>query len=1034
MTPGDFDFHKIEFKSGQYVKKGKWQSITLGGLMNFCSGIKPKRFLSGIEAIWLKPLVTDANGKTYPCLTLDIEDKNNHGNIAANIEAAREFLAIIFRHGLEIGLIIFLSGRGFRFCWPYLIPAELQRAFKAWITSPDYSMIDHSPHTKRAFYRMFGNRNHSNQGAVLDRHIHRLSNIHDLWFMSESDYMDHVNGSIELAACLPWLDEIIPTGFIPETWTAFLNEYKTRAQLEDTIFRPIMPARKHRMPIAFLAERAGIEFRALDLSTGEILQLKVCPVCGRTNGRAYVTAAGRLKCHHANTCEAGATDESGRIIGIPAAEWLPGGLADDFDTEQTPADETDRISLQAAREALCEAFKSKGDTYITLSPGAGKTHTVLFEVMADESRKIAIATPEHKLNQELFELAVSRAKYSERVHVLTGRNPNNCMQFDKIQEVSKAGYPAGILICPRCTFKRDKSCTYFRQFESMQDADGLWLMTHSMSLEIKFKKFDLLVLDESPLKVFLQKQQAETGSFERIRARISPTGRAILDKMMGIIPAQLSALETAGANKFDLSRIYVSSPPPESPWAGQPGLFEMAGITAAEVTALDASLSALYQFDNEKFPAYLKRLYFQEHIDMTALKWIQGAIAGDAGLYVRFKRDKKHPARFIHFEKRLPQYSGRIIALDATGGSLTEAEILFERRFDHVQGRVETPGLRTAHIRQNSGKTCMGKKSDKQIGDMLRAAGEFLKPSDKKVLLITHMQIEENVKRIADEIMADKEIMTAHFWGGSRGVNRFEDCTAVISLGQPFPNIGGMFDHSMALIPDAADRIQWIARTGTSELIQALHRIRPVKGGRTIIHVGRDFPTGEFGQPNFKVNRQRGNKVQEPEIDEIIQRLEPVIMEYRVMTRAIGWMFGISLNTDIDKMKQVHELIINSIENGNTEYLEIYKRYLKAAEMRKMTVKYDKNDSNTYYSTLISIRIIKSIIFHHLQIIQNHYTWSTVLKLLAERYHLPENQSIDGGGHKVSGIGYLDDIQAFYESLGATYNSEQWQGKHKGEK
>ena len=63
MNPG---LWTVEFKPGQYVKKAKWQSVTLAGLMPFCAKIKPKLFDAGVEAIWLKPSVTDAGGKSYP--------------------------------------------------------------------------------------------------------------------------------------------------------------------------------------------------------------------------------------------------------------------------------------------------------------------------------------------------------------------------------------------------------------------------------------------------------------------------------------------------------------------------------------------------------------------------------------------------------------------------------------------------------------------------------------------------------------------------------------------------------------------------------------------------------------------------------------------------------------------------------------------------------------------------------------------------------------------------------------------------------
>ncbi len=328
MTPAEFPHLQVHFKSGQFVKKNVWQFVSLAGLPAFCRQMKPKKFESGVEAIWLKPCWRqDSNGRVYDWAILDIEapGKNHHSDISANLDVGRGFLRFLCEHGLEAGLIIFLSGKGLRFCWPYLIPAELQKAFRAWITDKaGFPMIDPAPFKKKSFFRMFGNRNHRNQGAVLGRHIHRLTSIHDLWFLDDAEYLSLVTGTIDLKTSLGWLQEIIPVDFTPAPWRAFLNEYKTRAALAETIYRPIIPAQKSRKPIAFLAEQAGFEFRQMQFAHGEILQLKSCPICGRSNGRAFVTEFGRLKCHHQNSCEAGTVDEQGRIVGIPAAGWLSG--------------------------------------------------------------------------------------------------------------------------------------------------------------------------------------------------------------------------------------------------------------------------------------------------------------------------------------------------------------------------------------------------------------------------------------------------------------------------------------------------------------------------------------------------------------------------------------------------------------------------------------------------------------------------------------------------------------------------------------
>ncbi len=304
-----------------------------------------------------------------------------------------------------------------------------------------------------------------------------------------------------------------------------------------------------------------------------------------------------------------------------ADSWLPGELADEFEPF-TVEDTGERITLEAAREALSEAFKADGDTYITLSPGAGKSFTVIQEIMNQENGgKVAICTPEHLLNQEFYDLALSKTDHPQRVHWLQGRNSTNCTQIDKVQDVARNGFSPGIIVCGRCSIKKNQDCDYYKQFTSLKDADGLWLMTHSMALEIDFikYKFTLLVVDESPMKTFLQKKEAGHWAMLSIQSKMPPEGRAVMEKLLAVIPMQLESLEREKASKHDLSRIYAGEGPIESPWENQPGFFDVAGLTPDDRNQLDRALSVFLQFDGEKFTEWQRRLYDEVKIDLAAL-------------------------------------------------------------------------------------------------------------------------------------------------------------------------------------------------------------------------------------------------------------------------------------------------------------------------------------------------------------------------------------------------------------------------------
>ena len=1027
------------FKTKLYAKKGSWQSLYLHGVQKYLCGINRKYFQSGNIAIWLSPIFIDTKGIEFSWLILDVEDKQQHQeSIAANIEAGRQFLRFLCEHGLDAGLIILLTGNGFRFCWPYLVPKKLQKAFNLWVNDKkNYPWIDPAPFKAKVPMRILGNRNHSNQGTVLNRHVHRLNDIHDLWFMSEDEYLDLVFGTVDLNISCGWLSEILPTQFIPKRWENFLNHYQTIVTLSDSIYSPIIPQNNYQKPVSAIANQAGLEYREHQFAHGGVLKLDVCPICGRKDGNPYITPSGRLKCYHRNTCSAGTVDEHDNIIGLPLSEWMP-EAENTYDTEElTDQEQVGQITIDAAREALKKGIAGDDNAFIKQSPGVGKTYTTTKSLVAELESigKVAIAAPEHKLSSEHYKLARKIARDPESIHCLKGRGVENCSRIAKIQQVADAGFSPGAVVCSSCPEKRDKTCKYWAQFDKLRkDKHGLWLMTHAMSIEVPLSKygFSLLVMDESPIRAFLQKTVSNVGAMQMIQAKLSSNGRVAMGKLMEVVPKQLKAMQVTGAKQYDLSRIYVGQAPEQSPWSGLSDLWTISGITDEDLRFLESDLSMFNRWVDrgdgkpETMGQWHKRLYYNERIDLTALDWLWSAHAKTRGTYIRFKTDPKNPAQFISFKKRLPEYEGRIICLDATG-SRTEVENLFERKFSKITGKIEMSGIRTAWVKQAGGKNKMTRMTDNQINSILKAAATFLQPSDSEVLIATHMAVEETVKRLATEMMPEKKIYTCHYWGGSRGVNEFQDCTAVIALGTPFPNIDGLFDHAMALIPESDARLKWIAEVGTNELVQALHRIRPIRGNRTVIVCGRDFPVKEFGKAQFKMNRQRGNKISDSAISQIVDRLSPFVECWKFMTKEIAWMYKIYQVEDKAKAMQLYEITRNTIHEIKKDgcnplnLLGESCRDGKGSYLRRVyllrNILLGKPDLNTFLSLPFTTYT-------------DHSTWNKALEILAEKFSLPK-LTVSGQTYnfkKTAGIGYLRDVRAFYENIGKQFEPESWSG------
>jgi len=233
-------------------------------------------------------------------------------------------------------------------------------------------------------------------------------------------------------------------------------------------------------------------------------------------------------------------------------------------------------------------------------------------------------------------------------------------------------------------------------------------------------------------------------------------------------------------------------------------------------------------------------------------------------------------------------------------------------------------------------------------------------------------------------------------------------------LGTPFPNIGGLFDHAMSLMSSQSERLQWFVATGTAELIQALHRVRPVKGNRTVIVVGRDFPVAEFGNPQIKLNLSRGDKAAETSITEIVDRLTPFVARWKFMTKEVGWAFKIYLEADKDKAVQATEYIqdcIKELEKHGYNLLDLLAK-TESDEQGMLPIQF------YLLYTLLGKTVCGAIPTLPFATFKDLKVWTAVLSLLAERFSLPKMSTLStsSSGKQVHGVGYLSSVRKFLEA------------------
>jgi hypothetical protein len=1015
----------LQFKPGLYSKKSSWQLISIKQFGALISSLNSKKIRTGETGIYVKPVLFDSAGKMQVLwLILDVEAPD-HEDTSAHIDAAKEFLMLLDDHNMIDGLKIVLSGRGLRFIWPWAVPAEYHKAFTAWMQAT--SCIDVAPHNN-GWFRYLAYRGHPAQGKpVMDVHTHLLPDINDLWFMTHNEYRKLVKGPVDLETYRSWIDQgLLPHDYIPQPWVNLFEEYNRKLKLADSIFTPNyrhlinIDLRGNQRQVHAHLDELGIDRTEREIYDTIYWRLNRCPLCDRSDGNPWVTAYGRLKCYHANSCNAGQMDENSRIVGLKPSEWIPGYEGVDYVDTIVAGDETEMpVSINDARAMMTEAINGTDDIIIPMTPGSGKTYTSLLNLVAlCREKKIVYTTPEKKLNEEIFSKAKEMGKkYGVNVHFIRGREEETntrqatCFNMSKVHKAARRGFSPALIVCPKCVDK--KHCPYNDQFKHFKKP-GLFLMTHAQVKFIDLDKIDTdcLIVDENPIKSFMEKEWATQGAIWKFKAGLGPEAKAVFQKMELAIVEQHEILK---ANGGDHARIYVDDPPTGSPFEGTPTLWERGKITDEERQALISDLLAYAQLCGEEVYQWHHRLY-NWNINLVALNWLWAMLENCDGRTAYIKIDlksKSHPYKFYYFRKNVPVFSGRIILLDGTGRK-AEGDRLFGRNFHSISANVAINNGRTVFFRQALGKTKMRKMSDGQIKKLLQKAISELRPTDCKVLIATHLIIEEKVARIAHELMPDRKIEPCHYFS-NRGRNHWADFNAFIAFGTPTVNQAETLDEAVLLAGDEAERREWWAWQGTSDLIQTAHRIRPVNGGKTIIGMGREWPS-QLGKPDIVLDLRRtdgrGQQFKGGESNKMARaydRLRRFVERYQFITKEIGWGLGIGIARERNQLEIVRDQI--------------------KAEITKVGPK----GACCLINYLYDIRHLSDpLSYLEIIVLGDKNAWSKLLgKLKVDFPHLPELKQSGKiyGYQKTKALGSLASVRVFYARIGMPFSPQSWYGQ-----
>lgn len=997
---------KYRFKIHQNATLNEVQELHRDELLHAVNGLNDWMLRNGQVGVWLNPKVMIA-GKLHYWMHLDFELPGHSGTLQETIEAAQDFYLVLWENRLTEGLRIVCSGGGIRFLWPWIVPDEYGPAFLSWMKAT--KNLDASPFTNSAqCFRFLANRDHIRQGKPKKCHVEVMPSDQNFMDLDAVEYRRLPGGPPDPAHYKQIFPSLLPRDFMPDPWRAFLEPWRRAEKFKRAIFTPRFP----RLPEGInwpAIERAladkGITYRELRAIGGgvSIRKLSACPSCGRRDGNPYLSN-GRLKCHHDNTCHAAKSKG-----GLGPWQWIDGYEAI---PEETGSQVTGTHTLEDARNSIYEAIRSEGHLVIKATAGAGKTHAAL-QAVTDSYRVspslVLFSVPTRANIEEIISKARDLDGLDMPVRKIEGRHSGNCQKSELCRKAGASGLSPKLRVCVGCDgTKAETICLYNRQFKDLTKA-GLIVTTHSSAQIMLVERFkpDVWIIDENPIAELSVTKEVSQEVMMRVRRHIPLECREIL---MRIFDAGLDQSKLIG-NRWQHGRLYATEAP-GGQWVEEgatASLWEMSGITAQDRKALSRSLAVFEPVFLETAWEWQKRMD-EWGVDLFALQWLRIALGEEEGTaYVRTHKGARSMCFCFH-RVNVPEFDGRIVHLDATA-HMPEVEALFKRRFVEVHATVECPGYRAVHIKRNFGKTLAENATADRIRAEVKSCIEQLKPDDKRVLIITHQGIEAEARDAARALDSTRSYSSLHFYG-TRGLNAFEDFDAVIMLGTPTLNPASLVDDGLILFPDKTDREAWERHRSETESYQAVHRVRPVKGGRTIVVLGRSWPAYLEMKPETTISAERGKDARTTA--QALERLEWLLS-------TIGFASpdaALAVNVGRKKELEVYNDVVKSHDNPLLMYLGVN----VPLSLRHIYLEKGAHATPPPLQAQLSGYMQTSLSFH------KHDYWDSLVQEFARLHPDAPLFEVPMGtdGKRRRMIGTIEAVQRFYSVLGAEINTENW--------
>jgi len=862
---------------------------------------RKKDLSDGNIAVYLAhKIIKDGKELFRPFLDID-GNPNLKGD--EKIESANQNLLMTYKILEKLGVVhlfkfIATGNSGFRTISNILFNEAAHNAFRDLVKLDMPHIWDRQPTSDTETpYQLFAYKGNQKQNKkqLVDRHSVYIPNSQiKAEILTVEYYISITGGKLDpdkTIEFVKWLFDGTPIvdlkilGHFGET----LEQYQQRSKELKLYPFSFNLLRKETTPIELevmqemLAEKgiiSAIEQRGNNLA----LSFPLCPACGKKSGNAVAYPPFyRFTCFRTN-CQAS--------DGLPLRQWAgikaPGN--DNYKRKKSFGlrPPSSFIDLREARQKMRDELKNGDNSLIVVTPGVGKTHSAMQVIGEMAKDKIIIYSSFNKdLQLEAFNLAKKLSGDKSSLHLLQSRE-DCCKRRDELRNFTEKGFSPAELLCPNCEY-RNSDCPYYRQRANF--GKGVYFVTHHMLryLEDRIPSPDLIILDENIKSGFLLEDTCSRLQFQSL-LRIGDEKDSMLVKNIVALADQIWQ-EVLERNLPDLiinGRKSTKADIVES---------TIIEILAKRMNKSEDDLIKDIESIVTKVYKRRKSELFSQEINMKAVNWLKGLYVSNIFSYLNISKNGEVQFRSKQLTP-LGYTSTPIKILDATGDPNSAYPLI--RRGPNVWDkdqelkvvRLDVPwNSHRVHIQMSTSRYVMRRMKDI---DLKRHLGDMLSHTKaKKVMLITYKFLEDKAIKILKDIAPDREFMGYHFFG-PRGVNDYKDCDAALVLGLPYANLNSAAQDACILFPNEQDedlRFDWPEATMQWELIQNIHRIRPVNKEERIVDIviaARSWPS-VFPKPDLVIDRSQSKSWKEI----AIQRLEPFVETFGFLNQDIGFLAGV---------------------------------------------------------------------------------------------------------------------------------------------